>query len=64
MPFSVARLAFQCSPSDFKETHRHSRADFRELDALVTSSYEHMVANLDAVFNVFESHDPVAHFLI
>ena len=58
----ITVFVLQCAPSNFEQTHRHSRANLGKLDALVPRPNKYVMPNFDAVVNVLESHNAAAHF--
>ena len=64
MPFRIAIFTFQGPPSNFEQPHCHPRPHLCQFYALIACPNKHMMSNFDTVFNVLESHNSVADFLI
>lgn len=60
MPLHISILVVQWTATNLKGPNAHSRSNLAELARVVRCSDEHMVAHLDDVVDVLESHNSAA----
>ena len=64
MPFGIATLTFERSTSNLEQPHCHPRPYLCQFYALIACPNKYMMSNFNTVFNVLESYNSVANFLV
>ena len=64
MPLIVSTFILQRPTPNLKESHGHPRTHFCKLNALIPSPNENVMSYLDTIFNILESDDTIANFLV
>lgn len=63
MPLDITILILQRPSSDLEQSHRHSRPDLCQFDALEARLHKYMMAYLNAIFDILERDDSVPDLL-